>query len=105
MANRRYRIRCESEGHVPQALFERCATCNDTGWITAPGKERRVTACGCRKKKSESALLSRIAPRDAWATLDNLQPHSRLLISVPVQAKLLAAMRLHPDASYFLCGP
>jgi DNA replication protein DnaC len=91
---------------VPQASSKPCPACSDSGWkAIGEGRDRRMTSCECRKVRVQAALLSRIAPRDAWATIEDLQPYSALRVEVAVQEKLLRRLKAQPDGSYFLAGP
>jgi DNA replication protein DnaC len=63
-----------------------------------------MTACECQKVKFQAALLSRIAPRDAWARIEDLQPYAALRVGVAAQETLLRGLRAQPNGSYFLAG-
>ena len=88
-----------------KASSEGCPTCDNTGWKSVGvGRDRRVTACECRKARAQAVLLSKIAPRDEWARLEELQPCAELRVPVEIQKALLKRIRASPDGSYFFAG-
>lgn len=78
-----------------------CAACQDTGWIPAPGEERKVMRCECAKRAILEARIRTILAD--WKEYQD----ARLETFVPRnvrQQNALHAIRANPTGSYFLKG-
>ena len=64
--------------------------------------------CRCSKEEKVKILISAIAPRFRWASLEALEPCSDQRVvrtSTASQARVISALRSHPDRSFALFGP